>query len=99
MTIPRTFYWILCKDPDTGRPFLIAGGDTEDEAREKGLSTLSGIDFEIRGLRTRNLAAASSMIRGKRLEDTRSLRTAREKIGHDRSVRRMMRRQGRRDRI
>jgi len=88
----KRFYWILAKDPDSGKPFLIAGGNTEAIAREKGFEMLGGIDFEIRGLRTRNLAMASAEIRGKRLEDTHSLRKASERIGHDRSIRRMMRR-------
>ncbi len=74
---------------------LIAGGNTEDEAREKAFTTLGGIDFEIRGLYTRNLQRASAIVRGKRLEDTHSLRSARERIGHDGSLRRMVRRQHR----
>lgn len=82
---------MLARDPDTGRPFLIAGGATEEDARQKGLECLSGIDFEIRALYTRNLAKASQIIRGKRLEDTRSLRQAKQRIGHERSLRRMRR--------
>lgn len=91
----RLYYWILARDPESGKPFLIAGGNTEQEAREKGLEMLAGVDFEIKGLPTRNLSRASSIIRGKRLEDTHSLRSASEKIGHDRSVRRMMKKRGR----
>lgn len=89
----RKFYWILARDPDTGKPFLIAGGEDEESAREKGFTTLGGIDFEVRGLYTRNLSRASSIIRGKRLEDTHSLRSARERIGHTKSLSRMIRRQ------
>lgn len=85
----RRYYWLLCQDPDTGKPFLIAGGDTESEAREHGLDMLGGIDFEIRALPTRNLASASSMVRGKRLEDTRSLHKAGERQGHEKSLRRL----------
>ena len=88
----RKFYWILCKDPDTAKPYLIAGGNSEDEARQKGLEILSGIDFEIRGLRTRNLARASSMIRGVRLDETHSLKKASERLGHSRSLRRLQKR-------
>ncbi len=87
----KKFYWILARDPDPPhKPFLIAGGDDESSAREKALDMLPGLDFEIRGLRTRNLSRASQMIRGKRLEDTHDLRTAKEKLGHERSVRRMI---------
>lgn len=82
----------MCKDPDSGKPFLIAGGNTEEEARQKGLDMLSGIDFEIRPLPTRNLSTASAMIRGKRLEDTHSLKQASERLGHERSLRRLKRR-------
>lgn len=85
----RRYYWLICQDPDTGRPFLIAGGNTESEARERGLDMLGGIDFEIRALPTRNLASASSMVRGKRLEDTHSLHKAGERQGHERSLHRL----------
>lgn len=86
------YYWLICKDPDTGKIFLISGGKTEDEARQKGLETLSGIDFEIRALPTTDTATASQMVRGKRLEDTQSLSKARRRIGHQRSLNRFLRR-------
>jgi hypothetical protein len=86
------FFWIICRDPDTGHPFLIAGGNSEMEARQKGMEALSGVNFEIRELPTRNLQRASSMIRGKRLDETHSLRAAKQRLGHDRSVARMRRR-------
>ena len=93
MPTQRMCYWILCKDPDTGKPFLIFGSDiSEDDARNRGIEMLSGVDFTIKALRTRNLSRASSMIRGVRLEDTHDLRSAKEKLGHDRSVQRMTRR-------
>ena len=87
----QQYYWIICKDPDTGKPFLIAGGNSEDEARQKGMEMLGGIDFEVKRLPTRNLSRASSIIRGGRLEDTHSLRQAKERLGHNRSLCRMMR--------
>lgn len=83
---------MICRDPDTGKIFLIAGGNTEEEARQKGLEMLGGIDFEIKSLPTTNLQAASSMVRGKRLEDTHSLSRARQRIGHDKSLDRLKRR-------
>lgn len=87
------YYWIICKDPDPPyKPFLIAGGATEMEARQKGLETLGGIDFEVRDLPTTNLSRASSIIRGKRLDDTHSLRQAKQKLGHERSLQRLKRR-------
>ena len=87
----RYYYWLLARDPETGKSSLIYGGATESDARQKGLEMLSGIDFDIKRLQTRNLATASSMIRGKRLEQTHSLRKASERLGHDKSVRRMQR--------
>ncbi len=85
----KNYYWLICADPDSGKPFLIAGGDTEEEARQKGLEMLGGIDFEIRKLPTRNLAQASSMIKGGRLEDTHSLKRASQRLGHDKSLKRL----------
>jgi len=87
----RKYYWLVCQSDD-GKVFLIAGGRTEEEARQKGLEMLSGIDFEIRGLPTTNLQSASAMVRGKRLEDTHSLNRARQRLGHDRSLDRYKRR-------
>lgn len=91
----RKYYWLVCQDTDTKKVFLIAGGNTEEEAREKGLEILGGIDFEIRGLPTRNLQTASSMVRGKRLEDTHSLHKAKERLGHSRSINRLKRKRRR----
>ena len=88
----RLYYWLVARDPDTGRPFLIAGGDTEDQARQKGLECLQGIDFNIRGLHTRDMARASQIIRGKRLEETHSLTAAKQRLGHERSLARLHRR-------
>jgi len=85
-------YWITAKDPETGKPYLIAGGRTEEEARQKGLEMLGGIDFNIRRLPTINMAAASAMIKGRRLEKGKNLRKATERIGHNRTLRRRQRR-------
>ena len=82
------YFWLVALDPETSRPYLIAGGRTEDEARQKGLEMLAGIDFQIRKLPTRNLARASSLMKGNRLEKTRSLHKAAERIGHERTLRR-----------
>jgi hypothetical protein len=83
------YYWLIAKD-ENGKPYLIAGGKTEEDARQKGLEMLSGqgLDFEVRRLPTTSLPTASSMIKGRRLEKTKSLGKATEKLGHDRSLRR-----------
>ncbi len=88
----RKYYWILASDPGTGKPYLVFGGNTEDEARQHGMELLGGLDFEVRSLPTRNLARASSLIKGKKLEDTHSLSKSGERLGHDRSVKRLQRR-------
>ena len=86
----RRHFWLVTTDPDSGKYFLIYGGPSEEEARQRGIEMLSGVDFEIRALRTRNLATASALVRGTRLESTHSLHRASERIGHDRSVRRYL---------
>ena len=91
----RNYYWIKCVDPETGKPYLIWGGNDENSARSRGIEMLAGIDFKIVPLKTRNLSMASSMIHGKRLEQTHSLRKASRRIGHDKSVKRLIRKRSR----
>ena len=67
MATARQYYWIVAHD-DTGKPYLIYGGVSEESARDKGIEMLSGIDFEIRKLPTRSLARASSLLKGNRLD-------------------------------
>ena len=67
-------------------------GVTEEEARQKGLEMLGGLNFEIKRYPTRDLAKASSFLRGKRLEQSQSLSEAGRRIGHTKSLRRLHRR-------
>lgn len=90
--VNRYHYWLVCNDPDSGKPYLIYGGQTEEEARQKGLEMLSGVDFEIKRLPTRNLQRASSLLKGNRLEQSHSLREASKRLGHDKSLNRLRRR-------
>ena len=92
MVATRQYYWIVAHD-DTGKPYLIYGGESEEAARDKGLEMLSGIDFEIRKLPTRNLSRASSLLKGNRLEMYHSLKEATRRIGHNKSLKRLHRRQ------
>ena len=79
-------YWLTAKSEE-GKPYLIFGSAvSEDEARQKGMEMLGGLDFQIHALRTRNLQRASSMLKGNRLEKTKSLKKAAEHLGHDRSI-------------
>ena len=93
-------YWILAQDPESGKPFLIFGSDkSEDDARAHGVEMLSGVDFTVKPLRTRNLAMASSIIRGKRLENTHDLQSAKQRLGHEKSIARLRQRVNRRRRV
>jgi hypothetical protein len=85
----KYYYWLVCSD--SGKKFVIYGGLTEDDARAKGLEELSGINFEIRRLPTRDRDAASAYIRGKRLEETHSLKKASQRLGHEKSIARLHR--------
>jgi len=91
LTDHKQYYWLTAHDED-GKPYLIYGGLNEDEAREKGLEMLGGIDFEIRRLPTRDLSTASSMLKGNRLATTHSLHEATKRVGHNKSLRRLKQR-------
>jgi hypothetical protein len=84
------YWWITSSDPETGKPYLIAGGRSEEEARQKAFEFLGGMDFKLKRLPTRNLARASSLLKGNRLEETKSLHKAAEKLGHERTVKRRL---------
>ena len=89
--------WLVTKD-ETGKSYLIYGAPDfginggEAVAREKGLSMLGGLDFEIKRYPTRNLQQASSYYHGTKLENTKSLKEAGRRVGHDKSLRRLRRR-------
>jgi len=78
----RRYYYWLYKEVD-GKPYLIYGGETEEEAQQKGLEEL-GTDFRIKRLPTRNIGTASSLMKGNRLEITRDLRQASRRMRHKR---------------
>ena len=82
------YYWIVTRDPETDKPYLLPGGRTEQEARQKGLEQLGGVDFKLRRFPTTNMATASAMLKGKRLEKTQSLHKATERLGHTKTLKR-----------
>lgn len=87
----RYYYWIATHD-EAGKPYLIFGSEhSEDEARQKALEMLGGLDFEIKRYPTKDLATASAFLRGKRLEGSHSLKEANKRIGHTKSLRRIKR--------
>ena len=77
--ITKYYYWLV-KRMD-GKPYLIYGGETEEEAQQRGLEML-GTTFEIKRLPTRDQGRASSFIKGNILENTRDLRQATRRISH-----------------
>ncbi len=85
-------YWLVCKD-ETGKTFLLYGAEDETSCRQKGLEILGGLDFRIERLPTRNQQRASSLLKGNRLEQTHSLKRASQRLGHDRGLRQMQRRE------
>jgi len=87
----QNHYWLISKDED-GKPYLVYGGLSENEARQKGLEMLGGMDFEIKRYPTKDLGTASSYLRGRRLEQTQSLRESGRRIGHTKSINRRLRR-------
>ncbi len=86
------YWWITAVDAESGKNYLIAGGRSEEEARQKGLEMMGGVDFQIRRLPTRNLSRASSLLKGDKLEHTKSLHEAAQRLGHDKSIDRLKRR-------
>lgn len=89
----RYFYWIYARDPESGKPYLVYGADNEEQARIRGLEMLPGIDFQLKRLPTSNISMASSMIHGHRLESTHSLKKASKRIGLQKTVDNLRKRQ------
>lgn len=90
--IRKQYYWIVASDPETNQPYLLFGSDnSEEEARQKGLELLPGIDFQLKRFPTRDKDTASAFLRGVRLEKTHSLKEATRRIGHNKSLKRMRR--------
>ena len=83
----KYYFWLVAADPETKKPYLVMGSDkSESDARAKGMEMLPGVDFQIKRLPTRDIGTASSMIRGKRLETTHSLKEASKRLGHAKSI-------------
>lgn len=81
----RYHYWLTGHYREPGKPpnrFLIYGGPTEDEARQRGLEMLGGTDFEVKRLPTRHQPTASRMLKGDILEGSRDIRKATRRLRH-----------------
>lgn len=86
----RYYFWIVASDE--GKPYLLFGGNSEQEARQKGMEMLAGLNFDIKRYPTRDQGTASAYLRGKRLEQTHSLKESGKRIGHNKSLKRLKRR-------
>jgi len=82
------YYWIYTRD-NTGKPYIIYGGDREEDARRKGLEILGGMDFSIKKLPTRDKNAASGYIRGTRLQNSHNIKESTRRIGRSKSLSRL----------
>ena len=90
------YWWIIANY--NGKPILIFGGSTEDDARLKGITELGGANFSLKELATRDPGRASQMIRGVKLEDTHNLAVSLQRQGHERTLNQMRKRLHRRER-
>ncbi len=87
---PKQYYWLVCHSE--GKVFLVFGSDkSEEDARNRGMELLSGVDFDIKKLPTRNQSRASALYRGVRLENTHSLKKSSQRLGHEKSITRLHR--------
>ena len=94
MSRKEKHFWLTATDPETGKFYLLyacPAREGEEGARQKGFELLPGYDFQIKELPTRDRSAASAMMRGKRLETTHSLKKSGERMGHERSAKRLRR--------
>jgi len=88
--ITRNYWWLVTQED--GKPFLIFGSDRgEEDALRNGREMLPGTEFTIEKYPTRNLARASSLHRGHKLESTHSLKEASKRLGHEKSVEQLKR--------
>lgn len=93
----RYYWWIVARD-ENNKPYLIAGANDENDARHKALEMLGNLNFKLVRLPTTNLARASSMIKGMRLEHEHNLHSASERLGHNKSLAQRQRRLSQRGR-
>lgn len=82
----RRYYWIIVHSPDEGDTLIFGSEQSLEDARSRGLAMLPDIDFEIRDFPTRDLAAASSLYKGKKLETTHSLHKAKQRLVHEKGL-------------
>ncbi len=72
-------FWITANHE--GQTVLIYGGLTEKEATDKGYAELDCF-FEVKQLPTRDVAAASRMLKGETLHNTQDLGASLKRLKH-----------------
>jgi len=65
-----------------GHDYLLPGGETEQQAREKACRVLHGESYEIRAYKTRDLTEATRQYKHERLMKTKDIRQAVEPVKH-----------------
>lgn len=75
----KTYYWIVTTV--SGKTVIIYGGETEEEANQRGLEKVGGY-FEVVPMQTRNRHEASARLKGKKLERTGDIEDSLERIKH-----------------
>jgi len=81
MSRQRIHYWIYVESYE-GRPVLIYGSpNSESEAQRKGFEKLP-CPFEVITLPTSDIATASRMVKGRKLDDTQDLGQSLERLRH-----------------
>jgi len=83
-------WWISGLDPHSGKRFLIYGDPQESVCRQKALEMLSGIDFKMKRLPTRDPNAAARMWKGERLAVHHDLSDAMRRQGRSKTLKRML---------
>ncbi len=87
------FWWIYGRDRETSKPFLVFGSDrSEDDCRQKGLEMLGGqnLELEVNMIPTRDISAASRILKGFKLGQSRDFGTATKRLKHKRIKRRLI---------
>lgn len=102
--MPREYHWWIGAVSDDGKQVLIYGAPDrgsaggEDMARSRAFEMLSGMDFELRKLPTRNMGTASALWRGKRLAQGEGLQASLQRQTHERGLSRWKQRRDNRRR-
>jgi hypothetical protein len=82
MPVRRRYWWLVGTDTD-GTPFLVFGSAvSEQEARQKGLEMLGGVNCEVKELHHRDMGAASHEMKGGTLAESKDIHKALRKLRH-----------------